>query len=129
MPAFATTRKQPWEAKLAAINQTKRHCGGDTSSCKSRQRLGQSALGRDFRKSWYKDCHLNPCVVRTFQPGGPWRCNMPVKYPDQPDQIDQKNKPSQAEGQREQPGEEQQEKEFMEPTKPSQAEGGRKPYQ
>jgi hypothetical protein len=54
---------------------------------------------------------------------------MAVKFPDQPDQIDEKNKPSQAEGEREQPGEDKQEKEFVEPTKPSQAEGERKPYQ
>jgi hypothetical protein len=52
---------------------------------------------------------------------------MPVITPEDKDQI---AKPSQAEGEREQPGEldKEQEKEFMEPTKPSQAEGERKPY-
>jgi hypothetical protein len=56
-----------------------------------------------------------------------WRCHMPVKLPEEKDQV---AKPSQAEGEREQPGEpeKEQEKEFMEPTKPSQAEGERKPY-
>ena len=39
-------------------------------------------------------------------------------------------KPSQAEGERNQPGENDEEaKEFVEPAKPSQAEGERKPYQ
>ena len=51
---------------------------------------------------------------------------MPVRNPDE---IDEKNKPSQAEGERNQPGEDRQEKEFEEPRKPSQAEGERKPYQ
>ena len=51
---------------------------------------------------------------------------MPVKdYPE----IDEKNKPSQAEGERNQPGEDREEKEFVQPNKPSQAEGERKPYQ
>jgi hypothetical protein len=55
---------------------------------------------------------------------------MPVKPTyDEKDRID---KPSQAEGEREQPGElekeDQQKAEFPEPAKPSQAEGERKPY-
>ena len=51
---------------------------------------------------------------------------MPVQ---QPQELDEKNKPSQAEGERNQPGEDREEKEFVEPPKPSQAEGERKPYQ
>jgi len=51
---------------------------------------------------------------------------MPVK---DPPEIDERNKPSQAEGEREQSGEELEEKEFIQPNKPSQAEGERKPYQ
>jgi hypothetical protein len=58
--------------------------------------------------------------------GGIWRCIMPVK---DPPEIDERNKPSQAEGEREQSGEELEEKEFIQPNKPSQAEGERKPYQ
>ena len=48
------------------------------------------------------------------------------------DEKDRIAKPSQAEGERNQPGEadqeEEKEKEFVEPAKPSQAEGERKPY-
>jgi len=58
--------------------------------------------------------------------GGIWRCIMPVK---DPPELDEKNKPSQAEGERRQPGEDREEKEFIQPNKPSQAEGERKPYQ
>jgi hypothetical protein len=66
--------------------------------------------------SWHGDCqHL---INR--------RCNMAVK---DPPEIDENTKPSQAEGERNQPGEDQKEKEFEEPLKPSQAEGERKPYQ
>jgi hypothetical protein len=58
-----------------------------------------------------------------------WRCKMPVKNPDEKEET---AKPSQAEGERNQPGEneekEEKEKEFVEPAKPSQAEGERKPY-
>ena len=58
-----------------------------------------------------------------------WRCDMPAKDPQETEPIP---KPSQAEGEREQPGEESREKdekrEFPEPAKPSQAEGERKPY-
>ena len=54
---------------------------------------------------------------------------MPAKDPQETESIP---KPSQAEGEREQPGEESREKhekkEFPEPAKPSQAEGERKPY-
>lgn len=53
---------------------------------------------------------------------------MPVKEKQQPE-IDEKNKPSQAEGERNQPGDDDREKEFEQPSKPSQAEGERKPYQ
>ena len=42
---------------------------------------------------------------------------------------DEKTKPSQAEGERHQPGEDAKEKEFLEPPKTSQAEGERKTYQ
>ena len=58
------------------------------------------------------------------------------KYTDDPktsDDKDQIAKPSQAEGERDQPGEtkreDEKEAEFQEPKKPSQAEGERKPYQ
>ena len=51
---------------------------------------------------------------------------MPVKPPEE---LDEKNKPSQAEGERNQPGEDAEQKEFESPAKPSQAEGERKPYQ
>jgi len=55
---------------------------------------------------------------------------MPSKYPEDKEEA---AKPSQAEGERNQPGEannddEKEEKEFVEPSKPSQAEGERKPY-
>jgi len=50
-----------------------------------------------------------------------------------PEDKEQAAKPSQAEGERNQPGEENHEKQthadFPEPAKPSQAEGERKPYQ
>src|SRR3954464_3324288 len=80
---------------------------------------------------WYSDCHFYDCVERTCENGREWpekwRCDMPVKNPDE---IEEKTKPSQAEGEREQPGEEkpEEQKEFVEPAKPSQAEGERKPY-
>lgn len=51
---------------------------------------------------------------------------MPVKNPED---TEEKSKPSQAEGERNQPGKDEEEKEFVEPKKPSQAEGERKPYQ
>jgi hypothetical protein len=55
---------------------------------------------------------------------------MPAKDPEDQEEA---AKPSQAEGERNQPGEvndekEKEEKEFVEPSKPSQAEGERKPY-
>jgi hypothetical protein len=56
---------------------------------------------------------------------------MPAKYP-QEKEKEEAAKPSQAEGERDQPGEakdeEEMKKEFVEPAKPSQAEGERKPY-
>jgi hypothetical protein len=58
-----------------------------------------------------------------------WRCDMPVKNPQDKEEV---AKPSQAEGERDKPGEkddeEEMKKEFVEPAKPSQAEGERKPY-
>jgi hypothetical protein len=54
---------------------------------------------------------------------------MPVKNPQE---TEEKSKPSQAEGERDQPGDEEnknrKETDFPEPAKPSQAEGERKPY-
>src|SRR5688572_24957106 len=59
-----------------------------------------------------------------------WRCTMPANPTH--DEKDRIEKPSQAEGERNQPGEDKHEehkdKEFPEPAKPSQAEGERKPY-
>ncbi len=57
-----------------------------------------------------------------------------LKYTLDPDPLDKDQiaKPSQAEGERDQPGEakreDEKEVEFQEPAKPSQAEGERKPY-
>jgi hypothetical protein len=58
---------------------------------------------------------------------------MPAEIDNSKDRLekDQIAKPSQAEGERDQPGEEQQQQEHEEdvqPAKPSQAEGERKPY-
>jgi len=53
---------------------------------------------------------------------------MPATEKQQPP-IDEKNKPSQAEGERNQPGEDRDEQDWVQPNKPSQAEGERKPYQ
>jgi len=54
---------------------------------------------------------------------------MPTKKPEDEEET---AKPSQAEGERNQPGEvndeEEKDKKFVEPAKPSQAEGERKPY-
>ena len=59
---------------------------------------------------------------------------MPVNYPPEapvetPGDTQEKTKPSQAEGERNQPGEDaQEEREMPQPAKPSQAEGERKEY-